>query len=592
MARRLAHRGPGDLVVLERGGLALAVARLHVVARDAPSGPYVTACGSVAAAVNGEIWNHEELRADLVARGFPVPPGADTAVVAPLYLADGIAGLARLRGMFAAALHDARDGSVVLARDRFGIKPLYYEPGPPLRFASEAGALPGSSSVDRAALADYLALGAIPAPATIDPAVRQVEPGTALRVLGGAFEVHRFASPTRAVPGTSATAAEVRSALERSVARHLTGELPVAVLLSGGIDSAAIAALVARSCRELTGRAVRTVTCAIPGAGRYDEHRAALLTAAHLDANAVVGTLSAEDVPELLDAVLAAHGGPFADASALATHRLCRTAARVAGVVLSGTGADEVFAGYRRYALGRTCVPLTAVAAWAAAVLPTTRTTRLGAFGALVRKASRAGTGGTAERYLEALSVVPSAWRARLLGDQGPPPVLERVRAAFASSPHFADGARAADLSVYLPDDVLAKEDRAASAVSIENRVPFLDDDVADLAGRTPAASLGMGALGGGKALLRAAVADLLPRSVLRRRKRGFGVPVSEWMHGPLRTFVLGHLADPRSLIGDHLDSGAVADLVAQHHAGDDDLGAAVWSLVVLEAALRRRSPT
>src|SRR5262245_33999795 len=143
MAHRLAHRGPGDRIVVEAGGVALAASRLHVTSPRAPSGPYAAAGGLVTAAVNGEIWNHTELRRELISRGVDVPDGADTAVVAPLYATEGVAGLARLSGMFAAAIHDARDGSTVLARDRFGIKPLYWQTGPALRFASEAGVLPG-----------------------------------------------------------------------------------------------------------------------------------------------------------------------------------------------------------------------------------------------------------------------------------------------------------------------------------------------------------------------------------------------------------------------------------------------------------------
>ena len=137
MAGGLAHRGPGERVIVAAGGGALASARLHVTSPEAPSGPYSTADGLVTAAVNGEIWNHAELRREMEARGVFVPPGADTAVVAPLYETFGVAGLARLSGMFAVAIHDGRDGSTVLARDRFGIKPLYWQAGPPLRFASK-----------------------------------------------------------------------------------------------------------------------------------------------------------------------------------------------------------------------------------------------------------------------------------------------------------------------------------------------------------------------------------------------------------------------------------------------------------------------
>jgi asparagine synthase (glutamine-hydrolysing) len=259
-------------------------------------------------------------------------------------------------------------------------------------------------------------------------------------------------------------------------------------------------------------------------------------------------------------------------------------------VLLSGSGADELLAGYRRYALGSPARLLT-LPAWAAA--PVFAQWRGGGagerrFGALVRKAARLSIRDPAERYLESLAVVPARWRARLLGSAEPPPVLERFRAGFAASAAFADGARAADLAVYLPDDVLAKEDRAAAAVSLENRVPFLDDEVADLAGRAPASSLGVRAFRRTKPVLRAALRGVLPGTVLRRRKRGFGVPVSSWLRGPLRAWKLDHLLDPRSLHGTFVDPEAVRELVARHESGDDDLGPAVWALVVLESWMRR----
>ncbi|MCE9634742.1 MAG: asparagine synthase (glutamine-hydrolyzing) [Planctomycetes bacterium] len=591
MTARLAHRGPGDRRVIVRAGVALGLARLHVVARSAPSGPYVTCDGAVAAAVNGEIWNHAEIRRDLAASGVAVPDGADTAVVAPLYQANGVAGLARLRGMFAAAIHDARDDVVVLARDRFGIKPLHYAPGPPLRFASEPGALPASGAIGRAELSDYLAFGCVPSPATFDPDVRQVPPGTALVFRAGRVDAHRFARPPACGPQDAIDPRALRAALERAVDRHRMGDVPPAVFVSGGLDSAVIAALLAALLAR-TGQAPALFALTFPGEGDYDEGPAARAVAAHLRLPLVEAPLFAADVPHLLDCLVAAHGGPFADASALATHALCREAARCgATVVLSGTGADELFAGYRRYRLGRVPLAARVAARTVAAVLPSSRRTRLGTLGALARKAARASGTDDAARYGESLAVVPAAWRAQLLGGEIEPPSVAASRAQFDGTRGFADAARAADLRAYLPDDLLAKEDRAAAAVALENRVQFLDDEVADLAGSALAsAHLRCGSARGAKASLRAAATDLLPAAVLSRRKRGFGVPVSEWMRGPLRGLVDEHLAGSAPRLRDHLDAGAVADLVAAHRRGDDDLGAAVWALVVLEAALRRRS--
>jgi asparagine synthase (glutamine-hydrolysing) len=579
MAARLAHRGPGDRVVVSTGRAALASSRLHVTSPSAPSGPYSAAEGRVTAAVNGEIWNHAELRRDLAARGVRTPDGADTAVVASLYAADGVAGLARVRGMFATAIHDARDGTTVLARDRFGVKPLYWQAGPPLRFASEAGALPGGGGLDADALADYLALGFIPAPRTLDRAVRKVPPGTALVFDRNGVREFVFASAPVATRDAVASPREIRDALAAAVRRHLMGDVPIGVYLSGGLDSAAIAALV-----RAAGAPLSTFALTFPGEGAYDEGAAARRTAQWLGARHVEAAMGPRHLAELLPLAAERFGEPFGDPSALAVLALSQAAARDVTVVLTGTGADELFAGYARYRLGRVPRGVGGLARAASRVLPTSRRTRFGTVGSLAAKLARATRGDPAARYLAAMETIPSAWRARLLGRDEPPPVLERFRESFGSFRDFADGARLADLRVYLDGDLLAKEDRMAMAASLENRVPFLDDEVADLAGRVPA-SRHRGLRG--KRLLRRAMAGDLPREVLARRKHGFAVPVSEWLRGPVRDLVVDHLAARDARINDVLDPRAVDALVAAHAAGDDGLGLAVYALLALEATLR-----
>jgi asparagine synthase (glutamine-hydrolysing) len=563
--------------VVAAGSTVLGAARLHVTAPGAPSGPYSALDGRVVATVNGEIWNHAELRAELALRGVEVPEGPDTAVVAPLYAACGVDGLARLRGMFAAAIHDTRTGETVLARDRFGIKPLYLSSHDGLlRFASEAAALPATGIVDRDALRDYLLLGVVPAPRTLDAGIRKVPAGTALVIGPHGRRSVRFAPPP--VPDAAeADPREVREALAASVRRHLMGDAPVGVFLSGGLDSAAVAALV-----RAAGAPLRTFAMTFPGEGAYDEGAEARRTAEILGAEHVETPFRPDDLPELLGACARHFGEPFGDSSALAVLALSRVAAEHVTVVLTGTGADELFLGYRRYRLGSLPRGAAGLARAAAAVLPASRRGALGTAGALARKlAASAAAPDDASRYLERLAVVPPDWRARLLGETSPPPVLERVRAAFESAPSFADGARAADLAVYLPDDLLAKEDRTTMACGLENRVPFLDDDVADLAGAVPAARHGRD-----KRLLRRSLTGLLPPEIVRRRKHGFAVPVSEWCrtrHAPLVDDLLGRGARVR----DHLDGAAVDALVARHRWGDDGLGPALHALLALEASLR-----
>jgi asparagine synthase (glutamine-hydrolysing) len=577
MAAALAHRGPGERGVVAAGASVLGSARLHVTSPGAPSGPYAALDGRVVATVNGEIWNHDEIRRDLRARGIAVPDGPDTAVVAPLFAACGVDGLRRLRGMFAIAIHDTRDGATVLARDRFGIKPLYFRDGPELHFASEPGVLPASGDVDRRALHDYLVLGVVPAPRTLDRSVEKVPAGTAL-VFGAdgrrAARIAPMLSPGDDPPDPHA----VRDALSRAVRRHLMGDVPLGVFLSGGLDSAAVAALV----RE-TGAPLRTFAMTFPGEGAYDEAAAARRSAELLGAEHVETAFRPADLPGLIDDCARHFGEPFGDSSALAVLALSRVAARHVTVVLTGTGADELFLGYRRYAFGAVPPGTAAAARAAAALLPASRRGALGTAGALARKlAASCSAPDPASRYLERLAVVPAAWRMRLMGETSPPPVLTRVRDAFAGARSFADGARAADLDIYLPDDLLAKEDRTTMACGLENRVPFLDDAVADLAGSIPAHAHGRD-----KRLLRRALRGLLPTDIIRRRKHGFAVPVSEWMRAGSAHLVDDLLGAPDARVRDHLDGGALDALVARHRGGDDGLGPALYALVALEASLR-----
>ena len=587
MVGRLAHRGPGQRAVVAAGRATFGSARLHVTSPRSPSGPYTAAGGRFTAVVNGEIWNHEELRRHLAARGVEVPAGPDTAVVAPLFAEHGVAGLARLRGMFALAVHDAVSGTTTLARDRFGIKPLYYELGgesrAALRFASEASVLPGGGGIDEEALADYLALGFIPSPRTLDRAVRKVPAGTALVFDGAGMREVVLAKAPIARNDADATPSEIRRALEAAVRRHLMGEAAIGVYLSGGLDSAAVAALVRHA-----GAPLSTFALTFPGEGSYDEGAAARRTAEILGARHVEVPMGAGRLAELLPLAAERFGEPVGDPSALAVLALSQAAARDVTVVLTGTGADELFAGYARYGLGSVPRAAAGFARAAACVLPTSRRSRLGVAGSLARKLARAGDPDPAARYLSTLETIPAAWRARLHGRNEPPPVLADFRAAFTQAGRFADGARLADLRVYLEGDLLAKEDRMAMAASLENRVPFLDDEVADLAGRIPA-SRHRGLTG--KRLLREAMAPHLPREVLSRRKHGFAVPVSEWLRGPQRGLVASHLAAGEARLRRVLDPAAVDGLGAAHAAGDDSLGLAVWALLALEASLRVHRP-
>lgn len=575
----LRHRGPGEQGVADLGRIALASTRLSVVGLEARGGPRVSADGRVTAVVNGEIWNHAELRRELSAAGEVVPEGSDTEVVAPLFARYGVAGLARLRGMFALVLHDAATDTLVAARDRFGIKPLYLRTtSDGVEFASEAGVWP-RSVLDRPALADYLTLGFLPAPATLDPAVRKVPAGVAL--------VRRGGGPWREEPLVAAHAVvddrPLAAVLESAVERHLMADVPVGVFLSGGLDSAAVAALVRR-----LGAPLRTFSLVFPDELGFDEGPEARRTAEWLGAEHREVAMEPRDLPALLPLLARSFGEPFADSSALAVAALARRAADEVTVVLTGTGADELFAGYRRHAVGDVPAGVRRLAGLAARCLPQHRYSTVGRLGLYAAKLGRAALSDPAAAYLTTLEVLTPERRAALLGEVAEPAVLARVRDAFRGAPSFADGARAADLALYLPDDLLAKEDRATMAFSLESRVPFLDDAVADAALAVAARDHGASLSGRrGKRRLRAALAGVLPPEILRRRKRGFAVPVSRWLRGPCRAYVDERLTASTALVRSLLRPDAVDALVLDHRRGDDRLAPGLYTLLALEESLR-----
>lgn len=577
----LRHRGPGARRVVGNGRVALAATRLAVVGVDAAAGPHTSADGWVSATVNGEIWNHAELRAELRAHGETVPDGPDTAVVPALYARFGLDGLRRLRGMFALVLHDARTDTVVAARDRFGIKPLYVRTTHgQLEFASEAGVFGPPERIDRRALADYLALGFLPAPRTLDRTVEKLPAGT-LRVYRAASSQDVSLGP----PDVHADGgpASFLDALRAAVGRHLMADVPVGVFLSGGVDSAAIAALVAEH-----GAPVRTFSLSFPGAAGFDEGPAAARTAAWLGAEHVSVPMRPEDVPLLLPRLAAGFGEPFADSSALAVACLARRATEDVTVVLTGTGADELFVGYRRHAIGALPLGVRRAAGLVAGWLPQDRASPIGRCGLYAAKLGAAAAADPAAAYLSTLRVFSAQHAARLLGDDAPPPVLARIRESFRDTRSFAEGARRSDLGLYLPDDLLVKEDRATMAFSLENRVPFLDDQVAGVALATDADSHGPSVFGSrGKRRLRRALAPLLPPEVLHRRKQGFAVPLSGWLRGPCRAWVDERLLDADARVRAELDASVIDALVARHRTGDDRLAPGIYALLMLEESLR-----
>jgi asparagine synthase (glutamine-hydrolysing) len=585
MMEALRHRGPDGDGQLVDGPVALGMRRLSVIDLAGGDQPIANEAGTVQVFQNGEIYNYRELRRDLEARGHRFATASDTEVLVHAYEELGDAFLGELRGMFAIALWDARRRRLLLARDRFGIKPLYYQrQGPLLRFASELHALP-RGDVDPAALAAYLAFNSVPAPRAIYRDTAKLPAGHLLvwEADGGEPAVCRFAR-AGARPGPAALDGDlrgletrVRTALADSVRAHLVADVPVGVLLSGGIDSAAITALAA----EASAGPVRTFSIGFEERS-FDELENARAVAQRY------GTAHEELVlrpePEALVRTLSGvFDEPFGDSSALPTYLVCGLAARSVKVVLSGEGGDELFGGYQTYVADRLA---RRAGRWLRPLEP--------AVARLPSSSRRVSLDYRAKRFLAAAHLPPlerhhgwkeifgTAARRALLtpewtADVDPLDGWRRRYTETEGAPYLAR-LQDVDLGTYLVDDLLVKTDRASMAHSVEARVPFLDAAVAELAFALPDAARTRRLTT--KWLLRRAVAPLLPRSVARGPKRGFSIPAAAWLRGELAPFARDVLSPETLRRQGFFQPAAVDRLLADHAARRVDYSRQLWGLL------------
>ena len=587
----LAHRGPDGRGIYLDGPVGLGHRRLAIIDLS-PGGaqPMASADGTTWITYNGEVYNYRELRRELEARGATFRTTSDTEVVLQAYAAWDLDVLARLRGMFAFALWDARQRRLLLARDRVGIKPLVYAwDGRALRFASELKAILQDPDVPREldprALHDYLTHLCVPAPRTIFRHIAKLPPASYLTLSldGGAPVVQRYWD-VRFAPdeGVSERAWVERTAevLDESVRLHMVSDVPVGAFLSGGLDSSSVVASMARA----SSAPVKTFSIGFDEAS-FDELAYARQVAARYRTDHVELVLK-PDVMEILPRLAWQFDEPFADASAVPTYCVSRITREHVTVALSGDGGDEVFAGYRRYT---DAVGLRRQAdGFPVALLKP-----------LFRAAARVVPDGVRGRgFLELLGMTPLDRYTRmltyqtrdslraLLGPAASPPdaLAPDVFAELAREGGAADylsTLQYVDMRHYLPEDILTKVDRASMLPSLETRVPLLDHVLIEHAARIPARFAMRG--GVGKQVLRQAVADRLPDDVLTRAKMGFGVPIAAWFRRELREFATDLLSDPRTRQRGLLAPDAGPRLLAAHLEGRRDWSSQLWSLICLE---------
>ncbi|KTE75403.1 XrtA/PEP-CTERM system amidotransferase [Sphingopyxis sp. A083] len=604
MLHPMSHRGPDGSGEWTAPGVGLGHLRLSIIDIEGSPQPMASDDEAVTISFNGEIYNFRQLRAELEDRGHRFRTSGDTEVILAAWRQWGPDCLSRLNGMFAFAIHDHQRGCLFLARDRLGVKPLHFAQlsDGSIAFASELKGLLRHPLLRReanlSAVEDFLALGYVPDDNCIMAGVSKLGAGHYLLLERG----KPFPAPTcwwspdfsNRIRASEGEAAEHLVHLMRAaVTDRMVADVPLGAFLSGGVDSSAVVALMA----EASAKAVKTCTIGFDQAA-LDETAYAATIADRFATDHRTRTVAAADFA-LVDRIADMFDEPFADASALPTYRVCELAREEVTVALSGDGADEAFAGYRRLVFHhqeerlRSLIP---------AVL---RRNLLGPLArvwpqmdwaprplrarATLASLSKSG----AEGYAEAVGVTGPDQRARLFNDAairalGDHVAETRYWQAMAEAParERLDRAQYADLKIWLPGDILTKTDRMSMAVSLEAREPLLDYRLVEFAASLPAAMRVKG--GTGKAILKQAMERYLPHDILYRPKMGFVTPVSYWFRGAL-TEQARALAHSGTLARTGwFDMAEIERVVAAHQSGRRDHGRLIWQFFMLEKSLAK----
>ena len=589
MCEVIRHRGPDDEGIHVEGGVGLGMRRLSIIDLSTGHQPMHNEDESVWIVFNGEIYNYRELRAQLEAAGHRFYTSSDTETIVHAYEQWGEECFARLRGMFGLALWDRRARTLLLARDRAGIKPLHYaEHVGRLYFGSELKSLLAAGAVDGAidleSLDHYLSFLYTPRDRSIFNGVSKLPPGHALRWRHGHAEVRPFwqISADQTFRGTAEDAAEeLRRVLADAVRSHMVSDVPLGAFLSGGVDSSAVVGLMA----EASDRPVKTFSIGFDEP-EYDELEHARTVAAHFSTDHHEFVVR-PDALGILDRLIEHFDEPFADSSAIPTWYVSEIARQHVTVVLSGDGGDELFGGYDRYLphprverFDRLPIPgRRKVAAMVWPLLP---------HGAQGKNFLRHVSLGTDARFIDSVALFRDDEKAALYS----PELRASLRGASAKKTlarHFDRFAALAphdrmmrfDFETYLPEDVLTKVDRMSMAHSIESRVPLLDNRVIDFAAALPAhLKIRQGRR---KHVLKEAVKGLLPPGILDRKKQGFGVPLDVWFRGRLRDVFADVLGSARTRQRGYFQPAFIERIVQEHVSGRRDHTLRLWQLLVFE---------
>ena len=597
MLESLTHRGPDERGAWEADGVSLAMRRLRIIDLGTGQQPMPNEDGTCWIVYNGETYNFMDLRRELEGRGHRFRTRSDTEAVLHAYEEWGADCVRRLRGMFAFAIHDGRSssspGRLFLARDRVGEKPLYYyRDARQLVFASEISALllhPAvPRRVNRRMLPLYLACGYVPAPHTMFEDIHELPPGHTLTVANGEVSVAEYWDVTYAADAVEHSsvrdiAERVRHLLEEAVRIRLISEVPLGAFLSGGIDSTAIVALMAR----FMDQPVKTFAIGFADDPSFDE-----LAYARLAARAY-GTDHHEfvvrpDAAGLLPELVRHYGQPFGDSSAIPMYLVSKQTRAHVTVALAGDGGDELFAGYTRFAAARVAeayrrAPHILHAAIAALLGALPDSTRYDGVVRRVRRFVESAPLPLVEGYLGWAGVFQRPFIREVMLDAPQTDALEHFQAFVARVRQADPIGRLLYLNTktYLPGDLLVKADRMSMANSLEVRSPFLDTELIEFAARIPS-NLKLRGLTM-KYILKRSVKGIVPREIVHRKKHGFGVPIGRWFRDDLRPLVRDTVLSRRAAERGYFRPDVLRRVVEEHETGRRDHGHRLWTLLTLE---------
>ena len=593
MTNTIVHRGPDDEGIFAKSNVGLGMRRLSIIDLSGGSQPIYNEDRTVAVVFNGEIYNFPELRKDLEGRGHRFYTHTDTEVIAHLYEEMGADCVKNLRGMFAIALYDERQHSLLLARDRLGKKPLHYAwHGGQLLFGSEIKTIlalrPEWAVVDREGLLQYFYFGYIPDPHTVFSPIRKLPAGHLIEYRNGDLKIRQYWDlpeySTHPHMSEDECLGEMERRLQEAVRIRMISDVPLGALLSGGVDSSIIVALMART----SSRPVKTFSIGFR-AEKFNESGYARMVAERFGTDHHELVLE-PDIEETLSYLSTMMEEPFGDSSMLPTYYVCRMARRQVTVALSGDGGDELFAGYDRYPSPVERAKLDALhpfwgpiyRRWIHGLIPAAMYGKNMAWNASLNER---------DRYLDRLSFFPALHRERDLFTREFVKSVEQLSDPLEEYRRLYDGAPARDrlsrllyldTKTYLNGDILTKVDRMSMATSLEVRVPMLDHEFVEWVTALPVEWKFRA--GTRKQILKKLAERLgIPTALLHRKKQGFQMPLVEWMRSQSKTQIWGVLLEPRTLQRGYFNPGAIRSLVDEHMRGRRNRSGLLWRLLVLE---------